>query len=91
VRIDAPHEVEGPLRRGARLGTASVYVEGRKVGSVPLGAGRAVPKASSLDRARAFFADNWILIVAGVFVILMIALILRYRAVRREQARREKW
>jgi D-alanyl-D-alanine carboxypeptidase (penicillin-binding protein 5/6) len=91
VRVDAPHEVEGPLRRGARLGTASVYVEGRKVGSVPLGAGRAVPKASSLDRARAFFADNWILIVAGVFVILMIALILRYRAVRREQARREKW
>ena len=91
VRVDAPHEVEGPLRRGERLGTASVYVEGRKVGSVPLGAGRSVPKASALDRARAFFADNWILIAAGVFVILMIALILRYRAVRRKEARREKW
>ena len=89
VRVDAPHEVEGPLRQGAKLGTASVYVEGRKVGSVPLGAGRALPKASSLDRARAFLADNWILIVAGVFVILMIALILRYRAVRRKEARRE--
>jgi serine-type D-Ala-D-Ala carboxypeptidase (penicillin-binding protein 5/6) len=91
IRVDAPHEVEGPLRQGAELGTASVYVEGRKVGSVPLGAGRSVPKASSLDRARAFFADNWILIAAGVFVILMIALILRYRAVRRKEARREVW
>ncbi|HET9591436.1 MAG TPA: D-alanyl-D-alanine carboxypeptidase family protein [Solirubrobacterales bacterium] len=91
VRVEAPHEVEGPLRRGARLGTASVYVEGRKVGSVPLGAGRAVPEASSLDRARAFLADNWILIAAGLFVILMIALILRYRAVRRKEARREVW
>lgn len=91
VRVDAPHEVEGPLRKGKRLGQARVYVEGRKVGSVPLRASRAVPKASKLDRARAFLADNWILIAAGAFVILMIALILRYWMVRRTEARREVW
>lgn len=91
VRVDAPHEVEGPLRRGAKLGRASVYVEGRLVGSVPLRAGRAVAEASTFDRARGFLADNWIPIAAAVFVILMIALILRYRGVRRKEARREVW
>jgi D-alanyl-D-alanine carboxypeptidase (penicillin-binding protein 5/6) len=91
VRVDAPGEVEGPLRRGAKLGHASVYVEGRKVGSVTLRAGRAVEKASAFDRARAFFADNWIPIALGAFVILMIALILRYQSFRRKEARREVW
>jgi D-alanyl-D-alanine carboxypeptidase (penicillin-binding protein 5/6) len=91
VRVDAPHEVEGPLRRGAKLGHASVYVEGRKVGSVALRASRAVEKVSAFDRARAFFADNWIPIALGAFVILMIALILRYQSFRRKEARREVW
>jgi D-alanyl-D-alanine carboxypeptidase (penicillin-binding protein 5/6) len=91
VRVDAPREVEGPLRRGAKLGHASVYVEGRKVGRVTLRAGRAVDKASAFDRARAFFADNWIPIALGAFVILMIALILRYQSFRRKEARREVW
>jgi serine-type D-Ala-D-Ala carboxypeptidase (penicillin-binding protein 5/6) len=91
VRVEAPREVEGPLRRGAKLGRASVFVEGRKVGSVPLRAGRSVEKASFFDRARAFFADNWIPIAAAAFVILMIALILRYRSFRRKEARREAW
>lgn len=91
VRVQAPHEVEGPLRRGAKLGRASVYVKGRPVGSVSLRAGRAVAKASTFDRARGFLADNWIPIAAGAFVILMIALILRYQSFRRREARREVW
>ncbi|HET9153787.1 MAG TPA: D-alanyl-D-alanine carboxypeptidase family protein [Solirubrobacterales bacterium] len=91
VQVDAPHEVEGPLRRGARLGRASVYVEGRRVGSVALRAGRSVPRASAFDRARAFLADNRIPILGGAFVILMIAAVVRYRVVRRKRARREVW
>lgn len=91
IRVHAPDEVEGPLQRGAKLGRASVYVEGRKIGSVVLLAARDVPKASFFDRARAFLADNWIPIAIGAFVILMIALILRYRGVRRKEARREVW
>jgi D-alanyl-D-alanine carboxypeptidase (penicillin-binding protein 5/6) len=91
VRVDVPHQVEGPLRRGAKLGRASVYVEGRRVGSVPLLAGRSVPKAGAFDRARGFLADNWIPIAIGAFVILMIASILRYGSVRRRKARREVW
>ncbi len=69
--VKAPAEVEGPIRRGARLGTATVFVEGRSVVSVPLRAGRSIPAASSLDRARAFVEDNSMPIAIAVFVILM--------------------
>jgi serine-type D-Ala-D-Ala carboxypeptidase (penicillin-binding protein 5/6) len=89
VAVRAPQGVEGPLRRGARLGRATVYVEGRRVGSVPLLAGRAVPEASAFDRARAFLADNWIPIGIVAFVILMIAAILLRRRGRRKEARSE--
>jgi D-alanyl-D-alanine carboxypeptidase (penicillin-binding protein 5/6) len=89
VRVSAPHEVEGPLRRGRRLGRAAVFVEGRRVGGVPLLAARSVPKASAFDRARAFLADNWLPIALGVFVILILSAILLRRVARRKEARSE--
>ncbi len=60
MRVRAPGEIEGPIQRGERLGTATVFVEGRRVGTVPLRAGRAIPKAGFFDRARATVADNLI-------------------------------
>jgi len=89
VRVRAPQEVEGPLRRGVRLGRATVSVDGRKVGSVALLAGRSLPEASAFDRARTFLADNWILILAAGFVILMTGVILLRRVGRRNEARSE--
>jgi len=91
VRVRAPAEVEGPLRRGRKLGRATVFVEGRKVGSVYLRAGRSVAEAGSFDRARAFLADNWIPIALGAFVILMISAMLLRRKARRKEARSEVW
>jgi D-alanyl-D-alanine carboxypeptidase (penicillin-binding protein 5/6) len=89
VRVRAPDEVEGPLRRGRRLGRAAVFVEGRRVGAVALLAARSVPQASAFDRARAFLADNWIPIALGVFVILILSAILLRRVARRKEARSE--
>jgi serine-type D-Ala-D-Ala carboxypeptidase (penicillin-binding protein 5/6) len=89
VEARAPHEVEGPLRRGARLGRATVFVDGREAGTVALLAGRSVPKASAFDRARAFLADNWRLIGIGAFVILVVAAILLRTRARRKEARSE--
>lgn len=71
VEVSAPTEVEGPIRRGAPLGRATVFVDGRPVAALPLRAGRAIPEASAFDRARAFFADNWIFISLAGFVILI--------------------
>jgi D-alanyl-D-alanine carboxypeptidase (penicillin-binding protein 5/6) len=79
LRVRAPQEVEGPIHRGARLGNATVFVEGRKVGTVPLRAGRAIPEASFFDRARATVADNSIPILIVAFVILMVAVLLLLR------------
>jgi D-alanyl-D-alanine carboxypeptidase (penicillin-binding protein 5/6) len=87
LRIDAPEEVEGPLRRGAKLGRATVFVDGRRVGSVGLRAARSVPEASLFDRARGTVADNLIPIAIGVFVILMIAVMLLRRLARRKDFR----
>jgi D-alanyl-D-alanine carboxypeptidase (penicillin-binding protein 5/6) len=87
LRVSAPGEVEGPLRRGAKLGRATVFVAGRKVGSVPLLASRSVSEASLFDRARATVADNLIPIGIALFVILMIAGTLLRRLARRNDGR----
>jgi D-alanyl-D-alanine carboxypeptidase (penicillin-binding protein 5/6) len=87
LRVRAPQEVEGPLSRGARLGRATVFVDGRRAGAVSLRAGRAVPEASLFDRARATVADNLIPIGIAAFVILMIAGILLRRLARRNNGR----
>jgi len=71
VEVRAPAELEGPVRRGAKLGSATVFVEGRRAGAVPLRAGRSIPAASSFDRARTFLGDNLALIGIAAFVILM--------------------
>jgi D-alanyl-D-alanine carboxypeptidase (penicillin-binding protein 5/6) len=71
VEVRAPEEVEGPIRRGAPLGRATVLIDGMLSGSVVLRAGRAIPEASTLDRVRAFAEEHPIPIAAAVFVIVM--------------------
>ena len=79
VEVRAPGEVEGPIRRGAGLGAATVLVDGRRVAAVALRAGRAIPRASAFDRARAFVGDNLITIAIAVFVILIGGMLLYRR------------
>lgn len=79
-RVKAPGEVEGPLRRGAGLGRAVVLVDGLRTASVPLRAGRAVPKATGLDRVRSFLVDNALWIALALSAILIAAVLLRRRA-----------
>lgn len=77
VEVRTPREVEGPIRRGAALGRASVYVGARRVAVVPLRAGRAVEEASLLERTASFLADEKILVVIALCVILVGAVLLR--------------
>jgi D-alanyl-D-alanine carboxypeptidase (penicillin-binding protein 5/6) len=69
--VRAPDEVEGPIRRGAKLGSATVLVNGRTAATVPLRAGRSIPEASTFDRVRGFVGDHPIPIAIAVFVILI--------------------
>jgi D-alanyl-D-alanine carboxypeptidase (penicillin-binding protein 5/6) len=88
VAVRAPGEVEGPIRRGAVLGRATVFVDGMRTATVPLRAARAVPEATLLDRARSFLSDNAIPIALAVFGIIVLAALLlgRRRKARREEA-----
>jgi D-alanyl-D-alanine carboxypeptidase (penicillin-binding protein 5/6) len=83
VEVDAPATVEGPLRRGAELGRATVFVDGRPAATVALRAGRAIPEASAFDRVRAFLGDNAIPLALALFVILIGAVLLHRRLSRR--------
>jgi D-alanyl-D-alanine carboxypeptidase (penicillin-binding protein 5/6) len=82
VVVRAPSEVEGPIRRGTRLGRATVFVDGLRTASVPLRAGRAVPKASVFDRARSLVEADAIPIAIAIFAILVGATLM-WRLLRR--------
>jgi D-alanyl-D-alanine carboxypeptidase len=82
VEVDAPAEVTGPIRRGARLGTATVSVAGLKAGRVPLVASRSIPAASTFDRARGWIGGHLVLLAAAACAILIAAILLG-RSIRR--------
>jgi serine-type D-Ala-D-Ala carboxypeptidase (penicillin-binding protein 5/6) len=75
--VRAPGEVTGPVRRGARLGTAIVRVDGRRAAALPLLAARSVPEASTLDKVRDFVEDNVLWLVLALSAILVGAALLR--------------
>lgn len=77
VVVSAPDEVEGPIGRGAALGRASVYVEGRRTASVPLRTAHAVAEASLPERAGSFLDDEKIPVGIALCVILIGVVLLR--------------
>jgi serine-type D-Ala-D-Ala carboxypeptidase (penicillin-binding protein 5/6) len=87
VTVDAPAEVEGPIRKGAVLGRATVKLDGIGVARVPLLAASAIPAASDLDKARDLAGDNagWLLL--ALFAILVVAAFLRGGRGGRRRAR----
>ncbi len=85
IDVQAPSQVTGPVRRGERLGRANVFVDGAPAGSVALRAGRAIPKADFVDRARDFLDNNWILILAAICAILLLGMLLYSRRFRRKR------
>jgi D-alanyl-D-alanine carboxypeptidase (penicillin-binding protein 5/6) len=77
LAVRAPQEVEGPIRRGQNLGSATIYIDGLRAAKVPLRAGRTVARASTLARVRSFLGADPIPILIAVCVILIGALLLR--------------
>jgi D-alanyl-D-alanine carboxypeptidase (penicillin-binding protein 5/6) len=77
VAVRAPQQVEGPIRRGAVLGTATVFVDGLRAAEVPLRAAHALPRASLVDRVRSFLDSDWVPVAIAVCVILIGAILLR--------------
>jgi serine-type D-Ala-D-Ala carboxypeptidase (penicillin-binding protein 5/6) len=75
IEVDAPGRVTGPIHRGARLGTATVSVDGLRAGSVALVASRSVPAASSFDKVRGFIGENPVTLGLAACAILVAAML----------------
>jgi D-alanyl-D-alanine carboxypeptidase (penicillin-binding protein 5/6) len=85
----APSEVDGPLPKGARLGTVVVTQRGRVVARVPAVTADPVDAATFLQRVGDWVGRPLTLVLLGAFALCSLYLVLlRRRAVRRRQARR---
>jgi D-alanyl-D-alanine carboxypeptidase (penicillin-binding protein 5/6) len=92
VEVDAPHQVTGPIRRGAPLGTATVSVDGLRAGTVRLVAGRHIPAAGSFDKARGLIGEHPVtLAVVGCAILIAAMLVGRFlRRIRRGKPVKQK-
>jgi D-alanyl-D-alanine carboxypeptidase (penicillin-binding protein 5/6) len=85
----APTEIDGPLPKGARVGTVLVSLRGRTIARVPLITADPVDAASFMDRLRDWLGRPMTLLLLVAFAVCSLYLVLlRRRAVRRRQARR---
>jgi serine-type D-Ala-D-Ala carboxypeptidase (penicillin-binding protein 5/6) len=85
----APTEIDGPLPKGARVGTVIVSLRGKTIARVPLVTAEPVDAASFMDRLRDWLARPMTLVLLAAFALCSLYLVLlRRRAVRRRQARR---
>jgi D-alanyl-D-alanine carboxypeptidase (penicillin-binding protein 5/6) len=85
----APATIDGPLPKGARVGTVTVTQRGKTVARVPLQTADPVDAATFFDRLRDWLGNPVTLILLGAFALCSLYLVLlRRRAVRRRQRRR---
>jgi serine-type D-Ala-D-Ala carboxypeptidase (penicillin-binding protein 5/6) len=76
VDVDAPGKVTGPIRKGKRVGSATVTVDGLRAGSVPLVASRSIPAANGFDKARGFVREHPLPLAIAACAILFLAILL---------------
>jgi D-alanyl-D-alanine carboxypeptidase (penicillin-binding protein 5/6) len=85
----APATIDGPLPKGARVGTVTVTQRGKVVARVPLQTADAVDAATFFDRLRDWLGSPVTLVLLAAFAVCSLYLVLlRRRAVRRRQRRR---
>lgn len=83
VGFELPAEVEGPIRRGARLGRAEVFIDGERVSSVPLLAAVSVRAPTLPERAWGLVSENLLIVGLAAFAILLAGLALGRRRNRK--------
>ncbi|MDQ2622594.1 MAG: D-alanyl-D-alanine carboxypeptidase [Actinomycetota bacterium] len=90
VSVVAPDEVEGPIRKGQRLGRATVTLDGERIAAVPLLAAHAVEAPTTFDR---LLAEPLLPIAVLVLVlcgILAVVLFTRRRRTTRARQRLQR-
>ena len=89
--VGAPAELDGPLRRGARVGVVEVSQRGEIVARVPLITAAAVAEASTADRLSELAGQGWTVILLVVCVLgSLLVVVLRRRTRRRARPARAR-
>ncbi|MGI8506003.1 MAG: D-alanyl-D-alanine carboxypeptidase family protein [Solirubrobacteraceae bacterium] len=92
VRVRAPRQLTGPLRRHTELGTAIVLADGRPIALIPLLLARALPAVGTLTIAARFITGPVVLPVIAAVLLTVLALgflARRHRRTRMGPARGE--
>lgn len=84
AEVEAPEEVEGPIERGERIGRATVLLDDRAVGTVPLIAARAIAEPTLVDRV-----GGPGVVVAAALLLIVILIVAAYLVIRRRGLGRE--
>ena len=87
-KIEAPDELEGPIPRGQRVGTAEVTYRDRVVRRVPLVTAQPVPEASIWDKLGSGFGEGGVALALLALAGLAGIAALRIRAARHRGRRR---
>ena len=84
TRVTAPDEVSGDVRKGQRLGSVTVTVDGERAAASPLVAAHAVGAATALDKVQSAVLNPFVLIgVAAIVILVGLLLIMRGRGTPR--------
>jgi D-alanyl-D-alanine carboxypeptidase (penicillin-binding protein 5/6) len=83
--IGAPHEVEGPLPAGARMGTIELRWRGRTVDRVALVTARAVSGSTVVQRAGGLIGRTLIVLAAAVVALGSLQVVLLRRRLQRRR------
>jgi D-alanyl-D-alanine carboxypeptidase (penicillin-binding protein 5/6) len=89
VRVRAPDQLTGPLRRHTDVGSAIVLANGRPIARVPLVLPRALPAVSALTLAARTTSKPLMVLVIALALAAALALIATRR--RRSRAARSGW
>ena len=90
VVTDLPGEVEGPILAGAKVGTATVTLNGIPYAKVPLFAARTIEKPSLIDRLLGNPLWIAVLLALVLFAILAVLLVVRRRRERNARKRLQR-
>lgn len=85
VAVTAPSEVEGPVRRGQRLGRAEVREGGRVVAIVPLVAAARVPAANIAQRTKSWAARPLVPVLVALAALACSVVVARRRRLAAER------
>jgi serine-type D-Ala-D-Ala carboxypeptidase (penicillin-binding protein 5/6) len=89
IRLRMPHELTGPLRRHAIVGTALVVAGGHVIARVPVEVQQAIPAVSTLTRAARFITRPSTLALLAVLLLAAIVLGVVWRERTRGSRKRE--